>query len=339
MHSGSGTPPAIATQSGPGPVSVVSQRVVFVIGAGRSGTSTLARGVAALGVDFGDHFKRPNRKNPSGFFEDIDLLRLSKAVRLTRGVRADSLRLMTAEELQGPELEPLRQRAQRVIRQRFGSSPIWGFKYGRTLRILPFWEPVLAAEHVAPSFVLALRNPISVARSRAALDSRRGRQEASDLEWLVSVVPFLRRARPHPLVVVDYDLLMDEPLAQLQRVRRGLGLPSAASDVAAVADYAQAFLRQGYRHSRFNEADLDADAGLNPLTRDAYRLLRRLASDDLDPGAQAFWSAWEDIERQMAAVAPLLRLLDVVEGERRRAVFNPFSPLSGLARLGAALRR
>ncbi|MCC5886820.1 MAG: hypothetical protein JJT88_10330 [Gammaproteobacteria bacterium] len=312
---------------------------MFVIGAGRSGTSSLARGVSALGVDFGDNFKRPSRKNPSGFFEDIDLLRLSKAVRLSRGVRADSLRLIEPEELQGPELEHLRQRARRVIRQRFANSPVWGFKYGRTLRILPFWEPVLEALNMAPSFVLALRNPISVARSRAALDPRRGRQEASDLEWLVSVVPFLRRARHCPLVVVDYDLLMDAPLPQLERIRVQLGLPESATRAAGVQEYANAFLRAGFRHTRFDDADLDTCVGLNPLTRDAYRLLRRLAADELDAREHAFWDAWEDIERQMAAIAPLLRLLDLVESERRQAVVNPFSSLRGLARLGAALRR
>lgn len=315
------------------------QRVVFVIGAGRSGTSSLARGVSALGVDFGDHFKRPSRKNPSGFFEDVDLLRLSKAVRLSRAVRADSLRLISAEELQGPDLEVLRQKARRIIRKRFANSPVWGFKYGRTLRILPFWEPVLEAENMTASFVLALRNPISVARSRAALDPRRGRQEASDLEWLVSVVPFLRRARGWPLAVVDYDLLMDAPLPQLERIRLQLGLPESARSAAGVEEYANAFLRAGFRHTRFDDADLDRCVELNPLTRDAYRLLRKLASDELDPRDDAFWLAWEDIERQMAAIAPLLRLLDLVENERRQAMINPFSPLRGLARLGAALRR
>lgn len=332
-----GHPPAIdASSENAAPA---QKRVVFVIGAGRSGTSSLARGVSALGVDFGDNFKRPSRKNPSGFFEDIDLLRLSKAVRLSRGVRADSLRLMEPAELQGPALEHLRQRARNVIRRRFANSPVWGFKYGRTLRILPFWEPVLAAENMAPSFVLALRNPISVARSRAALDPRRGRQEASDLEWLVSVVPFLRRARHCPMAVVDYDLLMDAPLLQLERIRVQLGLPQSATSAAGVDEYANAFLRAGFRHTRFEDADLDTCEGLNPLTRDAYRLLRRLAADELDPRDAAFWDAWEDIERQMAAIAPLLRLLDLVENERRQAMINPLSPIRGLARLGAALRR
>ncbi|MFU8832265.1 MAG: sulfotransferase family protein, partial [Wenzhouxiangella sp.] len=184
---------------------IINQRAIFVIGAGRSGTSTVARALAALGVDLGDNFKRANRKNPTGFFEDADLLALSKAVRLHLGVRADSVRLIQADELQRPSLRPLQVRAKAIITKRFGNSPVWGFKYGRTLRILPFWEPVLADLAIEPSFVIALRNPLSVARSRARLDPRRGLQEASDLEWLVSIVPYLRRTQGYRLAVVDYD--------------------------------------------------------------------------------------------------------------------------------------
>ena len=44
-------------------------------------------------------------------------------------------------------------------------------------------------------YVLAVRNPLSVARSRAKLNPQRGTQEKSDLEWLVNVVPYFREVR------------------------------------------------------------------------------------------------------------------------------------------------
>ena len=67
-------------------------------------------------------------------------------------------------------------------------------------------------------YLVALRNPLSVAASRGKLDARRGRQQKSDLEWLVNVVPYFRRARSRPLVVVDYDLLLANPEAQAKIV-------------------------------------------------------------------------------------------------------------------------
>ena len=62
--------------------------------------------------------------------------------------------------------------------------------------------------------MVAIRNPLSVARSRAKLDALRGRQEKSDLEWLVNVVPYFRTMTQHRFVVVDYELLLADPQAQ-----------------------------------------------------------------------------------------------------------------------------
>ena len=48
-----------------------NQKVVIVVGAGRSGTSTITRGLSALGIELGDNLKPGSAKNPKGFFEDM----------------------------------------------------------------------------------------------------------------------------------------------------------------------------------------------------------------------------------------------------------------------------
>jgi len=308
----------------------VRQRAVFIIGAGRSGTSTIARGVAALGVDLGERFKAATRKNPTGFFEHAELLAISKQVRRTIDIRADSVRLIAPESLQGARLEPMRLRARQVIRRDFARSPIWGFKYGRTLRILPFWNPLLESLQVDASFVIALRNPLSVARSRAKLDPRRGRQAVSD---------FLRLTRGLPLAVVDYDLLMDAPVEQLQRLGGLLQLPAGYARAVDIDAYATGFLRPGMRHTCFTDADLECSTGVNPLVRDAYRLLYRLASGEWSADDAVFWEAWSAIEAGLHILAPALELLDACESERRRAMMNPLGSLQALSLLRNALRR
>lgn len=318
--------------------STQGQRVVFVIGAGRSGTSTVTRALMALGVNLGDRFKRASRKNPTGFFEDAELLALSKKVRQRIGVRADSVRLIDASELQGEAMADLRARACEIIQRRFGASPIWGFKYGRTLRILPFWEPVLTELNTEPAFLIALRNPLSVARSRSKLDPRRGLQEASDLEWLVSIVPYLRRTQGYRLAVVDYDELMDRPVEQLQRIAQQLDLPAEHASPEQVKAYAERFLDPGLRHSRFDDAALDQAEALNPLVRDAYRRLRRLATGESEADS-AFWADWQRIEQGVADLAPVLRLVDLREQERRRAMFNPLGPFQSFSLLKPWLKR
>lgn len=293
----------------------------------------------ALGVDLGNNFKRASAKNPTGFFEDARLLEISKAVRNRIGVRADSVRLIQPEELVSSQMLDLRERARGVITKQFGHSPIWGFKYGRTLRILPFWEPVLQELEIEPSFVIALRNPLSVARSRARLDARRGQQAISDLEWLVSIVPFLHRTRGYPLTVVDYDELIDAPETQLLRITRQLELPVNTNVEAGIEDYAQRFVRKSMRHTRFTDAELAATPDLNVLVLDAYRLLQRLALDEWHIEDATFWGAWMEVESGLERLRPILSMIDVQEAARRRAVVNPFSAMGALGAIRNMLRR
>lgn len=303
---------------------------MFIVGAGRSGTSAITRGVQALGVDLGHDFKRATRKNPTGFFEHAGLLNISKRVRRALGLRPDSLRLVGAEEWEQPALAQLRQSAADVIQKDFGRSPVWGFKYGRTLRILPFWEPVLRDLNLDVAFVVALRNPLSVARSRSRIDPRRGRQEKSDLEWLVGMVPWFRRMRGRPLAVVDYDLLMADPAVQLRRMAHLLALPLSTQVEAAIAGYSRSYLDSQMRHTQFDRSALQDDPRLNPLCRDAYLLLHRLATDELDPGAAEFWNQWSRIETAVETMAPVLSYIDGLERDYRRACLNPFNIVPAL---------
>ena len=184
-----------------------------------------------------------------------------------------------------------------------------------------------------PVFVLALRNPLSVALSRAKLNPRRGIQEHSDLEWLVSIVPYFSRLRGRPLVVVDYDLLMESPAQQLRRVARVLDLSIDATKDAAIEAFAEDFLQSGMRHSRFDSGDLDRDSRLNPLCRRAYQLLYRLAGDELQADTTEFWQAWLNIETALQDQAPLLAHLDRIERDYRHALWNPLSLIWGRTRI------
>lgn len=315
-------------------------RAVLVVGAGRSGTSALTRGVQALGVELGEGLRAATGKNPTGFFEDRDLLRIGKQVRSRLGLRSESVSLVGDAAWREVDLSDLRKQAVEVVRRRFGKAPLWGFKYSQTLRFLPFWEEVLRECQTDPSYVVALRNPLSVARSRAKLDARRGVQAKSDLEWLVGVVPYFRSAASHPLAVVDFDLLMDDPERQLRRVAAKLDLELDAAADAPLKAYADSFLKQDMRHTRFDDASLDASPELNPLTRDAYRWLRRLAIDAAELRSEAAWREWSRIEAGVRDLGPVLAHVDRLEAELRVASFRPVALLRHLwTRLPRPARR
>src|SRR5262245_37412715 len=121
------------------------QIAVVVLGAGRSGTSAITRGLEALGVELGPGLRRGDPKNPTGFFADEALLRLNQRLKRLLRIHGSSVRLFEEREWHDAPVVALRDEAIATIRRRFGAYPLWGYKYGRTLRLLPFWESVYAA--------------------------------------------------------------------------------------------------------------------------------------------------------------------------------------------------
>jgi len=325
-----GAPPAAA-----GPSSI--QRAVLVLGAGRSGTSVVTRALQAVGVELGNDFKPPSRKNPSGFFEDAALLALSKQLRRSLGLRPESLRLLDDSDWEGPVVSPFYARFERTIRERFGSAPVWGFKYARTMRLLPFWVRLFRQMNIEPSYVMPIRNPLSVARSRARLDVHRGGQENSDLEWLVNVVPYFDLVRNARLVVVDYDTLMTDPAAQLERISAKLDLPLTEATRKGIETFSKEFIRPGLQHTRFSIEELMNDRKTNHLLRQAYALLDRLARDELDSADASLWRQWAEINDGLEELRPVLSRIDALEGQLRRALWNPLSPFQAAWSLGAKL--
>jgi hypothetical protein len=316
-----------------------AQRAAVVVGAGRSGTSAITRALQVLGVELGDNLKPGRGKNPTGFFEDQELLALNKRLRRVLGVRADNVAPIDDERWQRPQVQALREQAAATIRRRFGNEPLWGYKYGRTLRLLPFWEAVFDELGLDVRYVVATRNPLSVARSRAKLDARRGRQVHSDLEWLISVVPYFRRLRLRPFLVVDYDRVMAEPVVQLERMADFLDVRREQAVNDAIQDYARAFLRPGMQHSRFSAEDLQTDARVNSITRDAYLALDRLAREELESDPRTFWEEWADIEKRFDDLTPLLHHIDHLESELRQAKWHPAGPGQGATDLWRKLAK
>jgi hypothetical protein len=309
------------------PSAPCQQRFIVVLGAGRSGTSTITRGLRALGVELGDQLRPGGGKNPLGFFEDEGLLKLNKRLRSALGLRADSVSLIQPHQWQTPAVQTLAQEAQETIRRRFRRYSVAGYKFAGTLRMLPFWQMVFQSLDLDVRYVMVVRNPLSVARSRAQLNPRRGVQEKNDLEWLVNVVPFFRAVRERPFVVVDYDLVMADAVTQLERIATTLDLPLTAATTAGIQEYANQFLHRNLRHHHFTEEDLINNPQVNSLTRDAYRWFHRLATDRVEPYSPHLWHEWEQIENALSAQAPLLRYVDQLEGELRRARRSIMGPL------------
>jgi hypothetical protein len=263
----------------------------------RSGTSAIARGVNALSVDLGNNFFDLQPDNPTGYWEDKAIVGINQRVLEELKLKWDDSASITRERFMHHRIRLLRLQAVRYFNENFTARPLWGFKDPRTIRLLPFWVDALRDCSADDAYVVAIRHPLSVAASLF----RRQEITAKKAErlWLAHNVPFLHELRDKPLVVVDYDLLMREPRAQLERIARKLGLLVDESGSREIERFAAEFLDEGLRHAAFAVDAFNA-GGAGRLTHRAYVMLHELASDRREPDAR-FWVEWEELQRRLAA--------------------------------------
>jgi hypothetical protein len=139
-------------------------------------------------------------------------------------------------------------------------------------------------------------------------------------------------------VVVDYDLVMGDPAGQLERMAAALDLPITPQTSAAIRTYAKEFLQPRLRHSHYSGAELAQDPHVNPLTQRAYRWLHGLATDSISRHSPELWEGWEEIERALADLGPILVYIDRLEEELRCAKASLLGPLQALPAMWRKLR-
>lgn len=285
--------------------------LVVVLGMHRSGTSAIARALPVLGVDLGEHLMPAAvGNNEKGFFEDLD-------------VGALNLDLLSACDREWSDLAPipdkifleerfatLKSRAVELLREKLKGRALLGLKDPRLPILLPFWLAVFEQVKVRVAYVIALRNPLAVARSLARRDQFS--PEKSHYLWLHHILPCVLLSAGASRVVVDYDRLIDAPAQQIGNMARALGLESCV-DEGRLAEYQNEFLEERLRHTRFDPEDFELDPLVPAPVRTAARLLSRVAAGEVDLAASEVSETFEALARVMAEMAPAMRWVMQVE--------------------------
>jgi hypothetical protein len=264
-------------------------RTIVVLGMHRSGTSVVARGLLSLHIYLGGDFLDVTPENPTGYWEDRGIVELNERVLKALGLNWDDAASIERRQFAGLRMWRLRRETLRYLRRHFTTySELWGFKDPRIIRILPFWLRVLRDCKVEDAYVVVIRNPASVAASLYA--RQKISVEAAQRLWLAYMLPYLDLLADKPIVVLDYDLLMLDPVGQMERIATRLGI--AQRDRAELERFAAEFLDARLRHTVFTPDQIDTSTSIGAVTRDAYVLLYELAEDsrELDRG---FWSKCE----------------------------------------------
>jgi hypothetical protein len=288
------------------------KRLIVVLGMHRSGTSAIARGLLALGVNLGNNLM-PGRvdDNEKGFWEDLDIYALNEELLECLGSDWQMLRRIDWKTIDNEALNVFKLRAVELLSNKMKDISILGMKDPRIAILLPFWKDVFSHLDVSPSCVIVSRHPLSVADS---LRTRNGLGlEKSCYLWLVHMVSSILSNCGRSTIVVSYDMLMDQPGEQLLRMLRLLNLSVSADYSEAMEEFKVNFLDERLRHTRYYLSDLYRHPEIPKEVIMAYEALEQLARDEISIAALEIQDKFCQLERILDNMEPAFRYITDLE--------------------------
>ncbi len=198
------------------------KRLVVVIGVQRSGTSVLTKGLETLGLSLGETLIPANIYNEKGYWEDSDFHALNLDMLNSFEDRFRFFLSITEEEAMLLCKKGFLEKASKLLSGKLALSERLGIKNPRFSILLPFWKKVFLACGITPSFVISLRNPVSVAAAHNQFKNQHSEQ--SLWTWVSYLLSCLEESEGYQRIIVDYDELLKSPTYQMTRIAHTLQL-------------------------------------------------------------------------------------------------------------------
>lgn len=252
-----------------------TKKMIVVIGMHRSGTSTVMNALACLGVSLGDNLLPPGVDNPKGFFEDKSVNDLNIEMLDAIGQTWFSLSLVRDEDIDKLIALGYVEKAIALLSDKTRNTPVFGFKDPRVSKLLKFWKLVFARMNCEVQYVLCLRHPLSVANS--LLKRNKSPIQKGYLLWLSYNMSIVTESQDLRLIALDYDQLMESPIAHIQTLAEQLGF---TADMELANQFANEFLDKELRHTRFDESALVNDPRCPAVVAKAHALFNKMLAVD-----------------------------------------------------------
>ncbi len=257
-------------------VQSIRPRLIVVLGMHRSGTSAITRALKVLGVDLGDTLLLSQSDNEKGFWEDRDIYFFNEELLTTLNSTWHHLTPIGQDDLEILHNAGYYSKAFELLRDKMQKTLIFGIKDPRIAKLLPFWKQVFTHCEFDVDYVIAIRNPLSVAESLA---KRNGfDHEKSYYLWLGHALTSLAVAGYGRSVVIDYDRLMETPERELQRTAEILQLEIIPDELEV---YLSEFLDKGLQHNKYSLDDLKQDNTCPKPVYVTYLTLMEMAADKI----------------------------------------------------------
>jgi hypothetical protein len=198
------------------------RQAIIVAGMHRSGTSSVAGALVALGGSAPSSLMSADAANPKGYWESTRLMDLNDQILTSAGTYWNDWRAFNPDWYDTPLASHFHAKACEALEQEFPDSPLFILKDPRVCRILPFWLQVLDELKIAAHVVMPLRNPIEVAMSLAQRDGMS--MNLGMLLWLRHVLDAEYFSRDTPRATLLWDEFLDDPIDATASISEKLGI-------------------------------------------------------------------------------------------------------------------
>lgn len=241
-----------------------SHQAICVLGAHRSGTSTITRGLNLLGAYLGEEndIMKPLPENPEGFWERLDIFHLQNHIMAIMKREWDSTVPLPVNWHKTDDIRPFKKELFDLVKKNFSDRQLWLWKDPRTCLLLPLWKEVLSDLAINLKVVFVVRNPLDVARS---LEKRNGFTTDKGLGvWYNCTISALQGLEGLDTIFLSYDRFLDDWETELKRCSEGLGIAWPTDDTVIKAKMAS-FVRNDLRHSATSLDELRAVSAPEPV--------------------------------------------------------------------------
>jgi hypothetical protein len=297
------------------------RRIVFVVGSGRSGTSTLSGSLQALGMHVPQPEVDADETNPKGFgepqwvvdFHDEMLRRANVAV-------SDARPSAWFEAGKINNLEPVRRRLHEWLEQQFAEGgPELVVKDPRLAWFMGLWRGAALRCDARPGYVTMLRPVTEVVGSKQRYYDAKFGEVNRTAAWVNMMLHCERATRGSDRAFVRYHDLLDDwtvPVFGLgQRFDLDAVKSAAANDIRKV----HAYIDPSLRRVQLTWDDLEVPKRLREIAQETWEALDRLPDEGGDtPEVQAtldqLREAYADLYEEAAAISQSTALASRREG-------------------------
>lgn len=204
-----------------------TEKIVIILGSGRSGTSLLTKALGAWGMSLSQNMVPGSYANPEGHFEDSAVVEIHK--QLFSNLNAHPYMPLPENWIDSLEAKQAKNLLTQILNQRLehaATNNFWGFKDPRTSAFIPLWLSILNSEKVVPIFFLTVRDPKTTVSS--FVKQYRDSSSLAELAWLTRTTDALHYTSAD-CFIVHYEDWFHRPREQAQGILRYTGLEKCFS--------------------------------------------------------------------------------------------------------------